>query len=485
MWRPGMAVPLRNPNAAIGCRAGSSAEAIASREGKIVKRRHVLVPACLLFVLASAPAARADVVTDWNVAALDAIRTLRTPPPLASRALAILHASIYDAVNGIVRTHDPYFVHGRGPREASTRAAANAAGHTVLTALFPAAAPAFDALRDATFATIADNRRRREGVAWGESVAREILTWRANDNAIAIVATPSGNGPGVWVPTPTAFAPYLLAQWGAVMPFTIPTSNHFRPTGPPALDSAIYAADLNEVKALGAAAGSSRTPEQTTIALFWADGAGTETPPGHWNTIARGVAATHSPEGSRRRGRSSDDEAEDANEGRGHGARQGNALEQNARLFALLNLAMADAAICAWDAKFRFNFWRPVTAVRGADADGNPDTAANPAWSSLIVTPPFPDYVSGHSTFSGAAATVLARFFGSDDIAFTTGSDSLPGATRSFPSFSAAADEAALSRLYGGIHFRSANADGLAAGIEIGSWASTRFLRPSDRRSRD
>jgi hypothetical protein len=456
--------------------------AIASLEGKIVKRPHVIVPASLFVALAFAPAARADVVTDWNVAALEAIRTLRTPPPVAARALAILHASIYDAVNGIAQTHEPYFVRSGGPRDASTRAAANAAGHTALTGLFPTRAGDFDALRDATLATIADNRGRRDGVAWGESVARQILTWRASDNSTAAVAAPAGVGPGAWVPTPPALTPYVLPHWGAVVPFTMPTSSHFRPSGPPALDSATYAADLNEVKSLGAALGSSRTADQTTIALFWADGAGTETPPGHWNTIARGVAATRDPADSRRHGRSSDDD--DDGEG-GHGSRSGTTLADNARLFALLNLAMADAAICAWEAKYRYNFWRPVTAVRGADDDGNPHTAADPTWSSLLATPPFPDYVSGHSAFSGAAATVLARFFGSDRIAFTTGSDFLPVVTRSFARFSDAAREAAESRLYGGIHFRSANADGFAAGIEIGAWASRRFLRPGAHRSRN
>jgi len=448
-----------------------------------VKRRHALVSACLvLAALACPPAAGADVVTDWNVVALNAVRTLRTSPPLASRALAILHASIYDAVNGIARTHEPYFVRTRGPRDASVRAAANAAAHTVLTALFPSQAAAFDALRDATLAAIDTSRRRGEAIAWGESVAREILAWRENDNATATVAAPAAGRPGAWVPTPPAFAPYLLPHWAAVMPFTMPAGNHFRPLGPPALDSAVYTADFNEVKSLGAAVGSARTEEQTTIALFWADGAGTETPPGHWNTIARGVAAVRGPADSNRGGPSSDD---GDRRGRGHGDEGGATLEENARLFALLNLAMADAAICAWDAKLTYAFWRPVTAIRAADSDDNPGTTADPGWSSLIVTPPFPDYVSGHSTFSGAAATVLARFFGTDRVAFTTGSDFLPGVSRSFARFSAAADEAAASRLYGGIHFRSANADGLTAGIEIGAWASEHFLRPRDRRSHD
>jgi hypothetical protein len=197
-----------------------------------------------------------------------------------------------------------------------------------------------------------------------------------------------------------------------VAPFAISSSSQFRPPGPPSLDSEQYAADYNEVKELGAAVGSTRTEDQTQIALFWADGAGTETPPGHWNSIAQIIAAA-----------------------------QGNTLEENARLFALLNIAMADAAICAWDAKYTFQFWHPVTAINFAEPELN--------WASFIVTPPFPDYVSGHSTFSGAAATVLPLFYGTDDLPFITGSDFLLEVYRSFPTCLAAAEEAAVSRLYG------------------------------------
>jgi membrane-associated phospholipid phosphatase len=157
---------------------------------------------------------------------------------------------------------------------------------------------------------------------------------------------------------------------------------------------------------------------------------------------------------------------------------------ENARLFALLNIAMADAAICAWDAKYTFHFWRPVTAIRNAETDGNPATDPDTAWNSFIVTPPFPDYVSGHSTFSGAAATVLPLFYGTEDLPFTTGSDFLPGVTRSFSTCLDAAEEAAASRLYGGIHFRSANEDGFQAGISIGKWTDTHYLRPKNNRSR-
>src|SRR6266511_2430097 len=398
------------------------------------------IPAINLVSSIGSPA-NADVVTDWNNAALDAIRAGNTNPPIASRSLAILHVSIYDAVNGIARTHEPYLVESAVPGSASREAAASAAARDALVNLFPANASTFDALHAAILAAIPNGPQKTAGIVWGEYVASQILVARANDGWNATVPPPpDGSGPGVWVPTPPAFLPYLLPQWGFVVPFGMSSSSQFRPPGPPSLDSERYAADYDEVKELGALVGSTRTEEQTEIALFWADGAGTETPPGHWNSIARIIA--------------------DA---------RGNTLEENARLFALLNIAMADAAICSWDAKYVFNFWRPVTAIAFAEPELN--------WMSFIITPPFPDYVSGHSTFSGAAATVLALFYGTGDLPFTTGSDFLPGVYRSFPTCLAAAEEAAVSRLYGGIHFRSANEAGLQAGISIGEWTGTHHLQ--------
>jgi hypothetical protein len=391
--------------------------------------------------------ARADVVTDWNNAALDAIRGSNTSPPIASRNLAILHVSIYDAVNGVTRSHEQYLVPSAVPASASRPAAASAAAHQALVNLFPANASSFDALHSAILATIPDGPQKNAGIAWGEFVADQILSARANDGSHAVVPPPGGSGPGVWVPTPPAFLPYLLPQWGFVAPFGMSSSSHFRPPGPPSLDSQRYAADYEEVKQLGAAVGSTRTEEQTEIALFWSDGAGTETPPGHWNSIAQVLAAA-----------------------------QGNKLEENARLFALLNIAMADAAICAWDAKYAFHFWRPVTAIAFVEPELN--------WMSFIVTPPFPDYVSGHSTFSAAAATVLALFYDTENLPFTIGSDFLPGVYRSFSTCLDAAEEAAVSRIYGGIHFRSASEDGLQAGISIGEWTATHYLQPKHNRSR-
>jgi PAP2 superfamily protein len=391
--------------------------------------------------------ANADVVTQWNNAALDAIRTGNTAPPIASRGLAILHAAIYDAVNGITRTHEQYLVPSAVPASASRPAAASAAAHQALVNLFPARASSFAALHAAILATIPNHPQKTAGSVWGEFVASQILAARVNDGSNAIVQPPSGSGPGVWIPTPPAFLPYLLPQWGFVVPFALSTSSQFRPPGPPSLDGQQYATDYEEVKELGAAVGSTRTEDQTEIALFWADGAGTETPPGHWNSIAQIIAAA-----------------------------RGTTLEENARLFGLLNIAMADAAICAWDAKYTFNFWRPVTAIAFADPQLH--------WMSFIVTPPFPDYTSGHSTFSAAAATVLPLFFGTEDLPFTTGSDFLPGVFRSFSTCQDAAEEAALSRIYGGIHFRSASADGLQAGSSIGEWTVTHYLLPKGNHSR-
>ena len=417
----------------------------------------LLTPALCAVVLCvfSAPLS-ADVVTEWNTVALDAIRENRTPPPRAARALAMLHAAIYDAVNGIARTHDAYIVTGTVPASASIEAASSTAAHRVLSTLFPAQAATFDVVHQQILAALVDTPQKKAGTIWGKQVADVILNSRVHDGSdTAAGALPVGAGPGSWEPTPPGFASYLLPLWGHVTPFALPNVVDVRPPGPPALTSERWAAEYNEVKALGAAVGSTRTDEQTRIALFWADGAGTETPPGHWNHIARDL-----------------------------GSLLGNTLEQNARLFALLNLAMADAAICAWDAKYAFNFWRPVTAIRHGDSDGNPNTVADATWSSFIATPPFPDYVSGHSTFSSAAATVLARFYGTDDIAFDTGSDALPGVYRVFGSFSEAAAEAAVSRLYGGIHFRSANDDGRASGVAIGEYVSTHFLQPKRNRSR-
>lgn len=391
----------------------------------------------------------ADVVTEWNEVTLVAIRTDLTAPPRASRFLAMVHVAIYDAVNGIYNTHRSYLADPPAPAGASVEAAVVAAAHTVLIAAFPAQMATFDAAREASLSSIANGTAKDTGVEWGENVGAAILAARANDGATLVVAYTPGTEPGEWQPTPPALAPPALPQWGHVIPFGLASGSQFRGEGPPAVNSAEYTAAFNDVKELGAATGSSRTDEQSEIASFWVNGPGTATPPGHWNSIAQEIAQ-----------------------------QEGNSLAENARLFALLNIALADAAIVSWDNKYAYSDWRPVTAIRAADSDGNDQTQADPTWSSFIPTPPFPDYTSGHSTFSGAAAVVLAEFFGTDNISFDTSSDAQPDIIRSYDSFSEAANESGRSRIYGGIHWEFSNQDGLSSGRAIGETISDNLLKP-------
>ncbi len=410
-------------------------------------RRVWLSIAFLACLMASA---NADVVVDWNNQLLEAIRAGSVPPPRASRAMAMTHLAIYDAVNSIDDTHSPYVVNLNVPIGTSREAAASQAAHDVLTALFPSQAASFSSALSTSLASVADGPAKSDGVVLGSQVAATILAMRANDHSTDVVNyTPSGLV-GDWKPTPSGFAPALLPNWPNVAPFAMTSGSQFRSVGgPPNLTSPEYAAALNEVKEIGSATSATRTAEQTSIAKFWADGAGTATPPGHWNRIAQDVAEA-----------------------------KGNTISENARMFALLNVASADAAIACWDNKYAFDFWRPVTAIREADQDGNDATTADANWTPLIPTPPFPTYTSGHSTFSGAAATVLARFFGTDEVNFTSSSEGFLEPDRSFTSFSGAANEAALSRLYGGIHFSFDNQDGLDAGVDLGNYVADKFFLP-------
>jgi hypothetical protein len=321
----------------------------------------------------------------------------------------------------------------------------------VLLSLFPARQSIFDTALANSLNAIPGGTPKAGGIAVGQQVASQIITLRANDGSATVTPYTPGTQAGEWRPTPAGFTPALLPNWPTVTPWTMTSGSQFRNAiGPPALDSAAYAAALNEVKLLGRATGSTRTQEQTDIALFWADGAATSTPAGHWNRIAQSVAQA-----------------------------RGNTVAENARLFALLNLAEADAAIACWDNKYQANLWRPVTAVQLADQDGNVATEADPNWTPLIATPPFPTYTSGHSTFSGAAAQILSQFYGADNLSFTTSAEGAPGvADRTFASFSQAAQEAALSRLYGGIHFSFDNADGLQAGTALGQYIFANELQP-------
>jgi hypothetical protein len=376
-------------------------------------------------------------VAQWNEAALAAVKAERTPPPVAARNLAVVHVAMYDAVALASGAYRPFY---------ADAAAAAVAAHRALAGLYPRRTDEFDAVLDATLARVPDGPAKTRGVEHGLAVAEQVLKRRAGDTtAAATHSYKPADEAGRWRPTPAKFAEPLLPGWANVKGFAVIDRAAFRPPGPPKLDSDAYAATLRELRAVGGTTSETRTKDQTEVAHFWAGGEGTVTPPGHWNRIAQSVAADKKL-----------------------------SLAESARLFALLNVAMADAALVCWECKFKFDVWRPVTAIR----------AVEPDWTPLLPTPPFPAYTSGHSSFSGAAAAALAAFFGTDRVSFSTASDGLPGVSRSFDSFSAAAREAGMSRIYGGIHWAFDNTDGLACGREIGEYVALRHFRAPGQRLR-
>jgi hypothetical protein len=412
-----------------------------------MRARHLAAAGAMTLLLAGG--VRADVVIDWDNVLLAAVRVDRTAPPRAARAMARVHVATFDAVNGIVGGYTPYHVTAGAPPGASAEAAAAAAAHDALVALFPAQQATFDAALVASLAAVPDGAAETSGVEWGKSVAAEILALRAGDHSGDVVTPGFPAGGGWWLPTAPAFAAALLPQWPSVTPWCLKSGSELRGPAPPALGSVEYTRSFREVKLLGRVDSHDRTADQTQIALFWADGPGTATPPGHWLLIAQGVSQA-----------------------------QQLSLAANARLFALLGLAVADAGILSWDQKYYYNNWRPITGIQNADSDGNPKTASDPGWTPLIATPPFPSYTSGHSTFSGSSARLLELFFGTDQQSFSTTSDGLPGVTRSFTTFSAAAEEAGQSRIYGGIHWQYDNQVGLATGRTLAEHVFFNFLTP-------
>jgi hypothetical protein len=379
-----------------------------------------------------------DAVLVWNQAALNAIRQDGTDPPAASRGLAIQQLAELDALNATDGTPG-YYVTLTATAGTSPDAAVDEAAYTVLSSLHPSQQATLNALLASQLALVPDGQSKTDGITLGQAAANSILALRADDGSTAVVNYQPQSGPGYWQPTPPGYLPPLKPQWANLVPFAMTSSSEFLPPGPPPLTSQAWANAFNETESVGSINSTTRTADQTQVAYFWADGKGTETPPGHWNTIAAGAALA-----------------------------QNNSLDTNALLFAELDVAEADAGIAAWNAKYTYDSVRPVTVIPNAAATGNPNVQADPNWQPLLVTPNFPEYISGHSTFSAAAATVLDAFFGSN-YAFTTTSDALPSVTRSFSSFDQAAVEAGQSRIYGGIHFQFSNQDGQTTGKAVGN----------------
>src|ERR1700746_1500870 len=376
-------------------------------------------------------------VIEWNRTLLVIVRTPGAQPPTihSSRSFAILHAAIHDAVYNIDRMFNPYLV--RLPdvsRRASRLAAADQAAHDVLVALYPAFQATLDSELQQDLAQIPDGQNKTDGIAVGQAVAAQILSLRSNDGS-GVTPPPfiPGNQPGDYQLTPPNFAAADFTQWPQVTPFALARADEFRPGPPPTLTSATYTQVFNEVKDLGFVGSITRTAEQTQIGKFWNGNI-----QDFWNEIAQTAVLAHHLD-----------------------------LEHSARLFALLHISLADTPIAFFDAKYTYNFWRPVTAVELADTDGNPLTDPNPTWLPLSTkTAPDPSYPGAPRAISKAGATVLSFYFG-DQFTFDVSSESLAGVTRHFPSFSGAAEEAGLSRIYAGQHFRTDHIAGKDLGEQV------------------
>jgi hypothetical protein len=391
-----------------------------------------------LLPLALAGAVRADEVTDWHEHLLVALRNAGTNPQVGSRDAALVSAAVFDAVNGVERRYEPIHVPAAAPRGASKRAAAVQAAYVVLLARYPGQADDLGAKRAASLAAIGDDgESMRRGVGWGQFVADAILAWRSTDGFTPAPPPYLGGAEvGRWRPTPPLLLSGRVPQFATMTPWGILSPDQFRPAGPPALSSPQYVLDFNETKLMGSATSPLRTADQTDACRFWES----QGPTLFWDHAALRL-----------------------------GEDRGLELSDNARLLAMLNLAIADAIIACWDAKYHYESWRPVTAIPLADDDGNPDTISDPAWTPLLPTPAHPEYVSGHTSSSGAAATVLADFFG-EDTPFTLESTAVPGWVRSYPSFSAAMDELADARVFAGFHFRTACEDGRILGSDVAGY---------------
>jgi len=416
-------------------------------------QRFVETGAATLFLfvvswLATLPiSARADAVTDWDVIAFEAVDASGKTDPSTSCFITMAHVAMHDALNAIDRRYKPYAYDAVAPDGALPEAAVAAAAHAMLIVKIPNQKKMLDAALASALAAIPDCKAKDDGIAVGKAAAAAIIARREKDNSDIVTPYTPGTEMGVWRPTPPDLASAYGVGFGQVKPFTmtgsrqfdLPAAAYFK------LNSAEYVANYNEVKSLGAANSATRTAEQSEIARFWY-----EPSPGVHIRLARDLVV----------------------------ARKLN-LWESARLFALLHLVYTDSLITGYDDKYRYNFWRPVTAIRNGDKDGNPKTAADPAWEPYLKTPSHPDYLSLHAVLCAAWAEVMARFFGTDQVGFTiTSAAPYPGITRSFKSFSQSAQEAADSRIYAGIHFRSSCEDGLKAGRKIGAHAFANFLQP-------
>ena len=388
-----------------------------------------------------------EVVMEWNqhAVALTLLPASALAPVQQARVMAIVQVAVHDAVNGITGDYETYLSPGSAPEDASPQAAAIAAAHYALKTLFqltPTQAASLEASYTDSLAAHGLSPSD-PGIAYGESAAAAILALRANDYSAQAqfnYSAPGAGTAGIWVPLTSA--PALLPGWGNVSPWVLRSGSQFRPEAPPALDSEQYAKDYNEIKEIGKLNSSTRTQLQTQIATFWR-----ASPTAIWNPVIRQVVAARNPD-----------------------------LSTTARTFALVYLAVADASVACWDAKYFYNNWRPEPAIRNGDVDGNDLTAGDATWTPLVTTPPHPEYPSGHTTNSNAMATILGLLF--EDNPGIPIVVTLSGITRQWDTFGAGVEEVIDARVYSGIHFRNSDEVGARLGRQVARFISTHALRP-------
>lgn len=391
-------------------------------------------------------AARADTVTEWNAIMEATVSAPPTNPVFQTRWGAIVQLAVFEAVNAIVGDYEPYLGVIEAPPWASRDAAVIAAAHRTLVTLRPDSVAVLDDLRADSLAAIPDGPAKEAGILAGEDAAEAMLLLRADDGWDAVVPYTPGTDPGDWRPTPPTFASAFLPGWGQVTPFGLLEGSQFRLPPPPALNSGRYADDYNEVKLVGSINSPFRPQDRTDVARFYA----AASPVQVFNSAARQASAA-----------------------------QGKTFSENARIFALLAMAMGDAAIACWDTKYHYNFWRPVTAIRAGNLDGNDRTDPDPDWTPLIATPAFPSYASGHAAVSGAAGRILEHAFGKRGHAITLTHPGLP-IVLDYTAWDEITDDVDDARVYGGIHFRFDQEAGAHQGRHVGSYLLENYLRSAD-----
>ncbi|NUT54563.1 MAG: vanadium-dependent haloperoxidase [Thermoleophilia bacterium] len=406
--------------------------------------RRLMLVAAILGALAAPAVARADAVTQWNLNAATALMvTAGQGPQVSVPNMAMVHGAVYDAVNAIDGGHQGYLLTPRvARRNDSKEAAAAAAAYRMLLNLVPTQKPALDLLYSSALAGIPDGSAKTRGIAVGELAAAAMIEARTDDGRFGSFRFTVGSLPGQWRPVLPAFVNDPFAWLKDVRPFLLESGTQFTTLGPAPLASRRYAKEFNEVKSIGRATGSTRTPDQTLGARYWA-----ENPPLTWSRVIRNVSA-----------------------------QQNVSLVDNARLFAMAYMTAADSLITVWNEKARWSFWRPITAIREAATDGNPDTAPDPDWLPLIPTPPYTEHPSGHAGLTGSFVTTFQSFFGTDRIGWTDTNNG--GLTRSFTRASQALDELVEARIWSGIHFRSADEQSARIARQVSRYRDRHFFQP-------